>query len=387
MLNNLRNEFKNVFGSGGTIFFAPSRINIIGEHIDYNGGKVMPAAIEIGTYGIAKPNELGLLRLKSLNINGEGEISLDDLEYDESRDWMNYVVGMVKFIREAGHKVSGLDIIVWGNIPNGSGLSSSASLEMLIGEMVNHIFNNDEISKVELIKLGVKTENEYINVNSGVMDQFAIRMGKEGNAILLDTHTLEYNYIPMELGDYTFVIMNTNKRRELKDSKYNERRAECETGLEILQKYIEIENLCDIRVDDNTEELLSKIEDEIIRNRVRHVVFENDRVYEMVKAMEENDIGRMGDILNRSHNSLKDLYEVSGFELDSIVSSALKSNYTVGARMTGAGFGGCAIALVESDYIEEFIENTSKLYEDLTGISGEFFTSKIDDGPRVLGEA
>ena len=387
MLNNLRNEFKNVFGSGGTIFFAPSRINIIGEHIDYNGGKVMPAAIEIGTYGIAKPNELGLLRLKSLNINGEGEISLDDLEYDESRDWMNYVVGMVKFIREAGHKVSGLDIIVWGNIPNGSGLSSSASLEMLIGEMVNHIFNNDEISKVELIKLGVKTENEYINVNSGVMDQFAIRMGKEGNAILLDTHTLEYNYIPMELGDYTFVIMNTNKRRELKDSKYNERRAECETGLEILQKYIEIENLCDIRVDDNTEELLSKIEDEIIRNRVRHVVFENDRAYETVKAMEEKDIGRMGDILNRSHNSLKDLYEVSGFELDSIVSSALKSNYTVGARMTGAGFGGCAIALVESDYIEEFIENTSKLYEDLTGISGEFFTSKIDDGPRVLGEA
>ncbi|NLY20362.1 MAG: galactokinase [Tissierellia bacterium] len=387
MLNNLRNEFKNVFGSGGTIFFAPSRINIIGEHIDYNGGKVMPAAIEIGTYGIAKPNELGLLRLKSLNINGEGEISLDDLEYDESRDWMNYVVGMVKFIREAGHKVSGLDIIVWGNIPNGSGLSSSASLEMLIGEMVNHLFNSDEISKVELIKLGVKTENEYINVNSGVMDQFAIRMGKEGNAILLDTHTLEYNYIPMELGDYTFVIMNTNKRRELKDSKYNERRAECETGLEILQKYIEIENLCDIRVDDNTEELLSKIEDEIIRNRVRHVVFENDRVYEMVKAMKENDIGRIGDILNRSHNSLKDLYEVSGFELDSIVSSALKSNYTVGARMTGAGFGGCAIALVESDYIEEFIESTSKLYEDLTGISGEFFTSKIDDGPRVLGEA
>ena len=234
--------------------------------------------------------------------------------------------------------------------------------------------------------LKCKTENDYIGVNSGIMDQFAIRMGKADHTILLDTNTLEYEYIPSELKDHTFVIMNTNKRRELKDSKYNERRAECEEGLAILQKSVDIDVLCDIRADENTEALLETIGDEVIRNRVRHVIFENERVYEMIEAMKSGDTSLMGDILNRSHDSLKNLYEVSGFELDSIVSAAQESKYTLGARMTGAGFGGCAIALVEKENVNEFIEEVSNRYRELTGIEGELFLSGIDDGPRVLGE-
>ena len=385
-IDKMKSVFSERFGEGGTLYFAPSRINIIGEHIDYNGGKVMPAAIEIGTYAIAKPNNLNELRLVSLNVEGTGNISLDEMDYEESRSWMNYVVGMTKFIGEAGYVIGGYDMVVYGNIPNGAGLSSSASLEMLVGEIINKLFNDGTISPVELVKLGVKTENDYIGVNSGIMDQFAIRMGKADHAILLDTNTLEYEYIPSELKDHIFVIMNTNKRRELKDSKYNERRAECEEGLAILQKSVDIDVLCDIRADEDTEALLETIEDEVIRNRVRHVITENERVYEMIEAMKSGDTSLMGDILNRSHDSLKNLYEVSGFELDSIVSAAQESKYTLGARMTGAGFGGCAIALVEKENVNEFIEEVSNRYRELTGIEGELFLSGIDDGPRVLGE-
>lgn len=383
-LNNLKKKFVEYFGDGGRVFFAPSRINIIGEHIDYNGGKVLPAAIDIGTYAIAKPNSINKLRLKSLNMEYEDEIELSDLEYDENRNWINYVVGMFKFIKEAGYEIGGCDILIYGNIPNGAGLSSSASLEILIAKIVSVFFNKDKIPNIEMAKLGKHVENEYIGVNSGIMDQFAITMGKDNKAIYLDTNTLDYEYIDMDLKDYSFVILNTNKRRELKDSKYNIRRKECEEGLEILKKYEDINNLCDFLPDQRFYKALDKIKDENIKNRVLHVVTENQRVKLMIMAMENNDLIQMGRLLDSSHKSLKEKYEVTGFELDSIVEAARENENTLGARMTGAGFGGCAIALIKTSGFEDFKSEVSKKYFERTDIECEIFLSKIDDGPREV---
>ncbi len=383
-LDKIKSEFNNRFGEGGRLFFAPSRINIIGEHIDYNGGKVLPCAIEIGTYAMAKKNDLKKFRVYSINMDTGAELSIDDLDYREDRDWCNYLTGMAKYIAAEGFEIGGLDMVVYGNIPNGAGLSSSASLEMLLGEVFSVLHNDSSIPRVLMSLLGQRTENEHFGLNTGIMDQFAISLGKIDCAILLDTSNLDYEYIPVDLKEKTLVILNTNKRRELKDSKYNERRAECEEGLRILKEYVDIENLCELEPNPETYALIEKISNQIIKNRVTHVIEENDRVKQMLVAMGDEDYKRMGELLNASHESLKYLYEVTGHELDSIVDAARSSKHTLGARMTGAGFSGCAIALIDKSGMDEFTKTVMELYNEKTGLDAEIIVSKIDDGPREV---
>lgn len=386
IIQKLKEQLTKQFGESKNevkSFFSPSRINIIGEHIDYNGGKVFPCAISVGTYGVARKNDDGKFRLYSFNISPEFVLSEDDLKaYNEDNTWANYVMGMLKFIKQRGYNIGGFDLAIYGNIPNGSGLSSSASIELLIGQVVNSLYNNCQIPVLELIKIGKQTENEFIGVQSGIMDQFIIGTGKKDNAVLIDTNTLEYEYFPFILKGYKIVILNTNKRRELKDSKYNERRAECEKGLEILKKYIDIDNLCQLERKDFA--LLEKIEDETVRKRVRHVVEESYRVDEATKALKQNDIKLLGDLLNQSDKSLRQLYEVTGVHLDSITKHSKNFEGCLGARMTGAGFGGCGIAIVEDDKIDEFIKEVSAKYKEDTGIDGEFIIATVDDGAREI---
>lgn len=383
IINKLKEKFSERFSENGRLFFAPSRVNIIGEHIDYNGGRVLPCAIEIGTYGIAKKNDKNLLRLYSLNTNSGKEVSLDNLKYNPALGWVNYVVGLYKFLKKDYGDICGIDAIIYGNIPTGSGLSSSASLEMLFGVIASELFELN-ISKKEMALLGMKVENEHLGLNTGIMDQFAISVGKEDHAINLDTSTLDYEYIKVDLKDNVLVILNTNKPRNLTVSKYNERRSETQEALNILSDYVEIDNLSQLSKLENREELLNKITDKTLKNRARHVVEENLRVDEMIKAMENEDYVKMGKILKDSHRSLRDLYEVTGEELDAIVEAANQSEYTLGARMTGAGFGGCAIALVKREGLKEFNKTVKEKYRLKTGLNGDLIISNIVGGPREI---
>lgn len=383
ILKKIEDKFYEMFEANGRKFFSPSRINIIGEHIDYNGGKVLPCAIEIGTYAMAKENDFGTFRLYSLNTLSGKEISLKNLDFDEKNGWANYVTGMAKEIKSLGKDLKGVDCVVYGNIPTGSGLSSSASLEMLFGEIFNNLFNLG-ISREQMSIIGMKTENDHLGLKTGIMDQFAISLGKENSAILLDTATLDYKYIDIDLEDNILVILNTNKPRSLVVSKYNERRAETQKGLDILKDFVSIENLSQLHTLNNYEEIIKTIKDPTIYNRVKHVVEENIRVNEMIKAMEDKDYKKMGNILDESHESLKNLYEVTGLELDSIVEGARLSPYTLGARMTGAGFSGCAIALVKKEGIKDLEENVKKYYKENTGLEGEIIISNIIRGPREI---
>ncbi|NLI90102.1 MAG: galactokinase [Epulopiscium sp.] len=382
MIDSLITDFINLYGDNDSEikkFFSPSRINIIGEHIDYLGGKVFPCAIEIGTYGIARKNDDNLIRLASKNMDLKGEISLDELVYKDENDWMNYPVGVVKYIEEEGNNIGGLDILIYGNIPNGSGLSSSSSLELLIGEIVNVFYNDGKIDKLDLVKIGKRTENEFIGVNTGIMDQFIIGLGKKDHAMLIDTNSLDYEYYNFDLKDNKIVILNTNKRRELKDSKYNERRSECDKALEILKKHKEgIENICDLGKDDL--HLLEHIEEENIRNRAMHAIMENIRVKKAAVALEKGDIEELGKLLVESNDSLRDLYEVTGPHLDAITKYSNEFQGCLGARMTGAGFGGCGIAIVKEDMVDEFIDYVSPKYEKETGIRAEFISSNVGNG-------
>lgn len=378
---DMKRAFSEHFGEGGRTFFSPSRINIIGEHIDYNGGKVLPAAIEIGTYAIAKPNDRNELRLVSLNLGHNPVVDLSEIRYEEENGWGNYAAGMAKEIADAGYAIDGADIVVYGNIPNGAGLSSSASLELLIGEVLNRLYNDGKIPMISLVEFGRNCENRFIGVQSGIMDQFAIGMGKKDHVILLDTATMEFEYIPVVLPDHLFIIMNTAKRRELKDSKYNVRRAECEEGLAALQKHVPIQNLTEIAMDE-WQALSEYLPSDEIKKRVRHVVTENARVYEMIDAMKAGEVLKMGEILKAGHASLRDDYEVTGAELDSIVRHANEGPHCAGARMVGAGFGGCAIALVEKRGVEEFIAYVGKHYREEIGLEAEFYRSAPGDGTR-----
>ena len=368
-------------------FFSPGRINLIGEHTDYNGGYVFPAAITYGTYGTAGKREDRAVQVYSHNFPDAGIIrfSLDDLTYDAADQWANYAKGMFKYIEQAGFTLAtGLDIEVYGNIPNGAGLSSSASLEMLIGVIADEIFGLG-IDRIELVKLGQKVENEFIGVNSGIMDQFAIGMGKADSAVLLDCSTLDFQYASCELGDREIVIMNTNKRRELADSKYNERREECETALKRLQQKAEIQTLGDLS-EEQFEQLKDLIADEVLIKRARHAVYENARTKKAFSSLQAGELFRFGQYMNESHISLRDDYEVTGPELDALVEAAWKQEGTLGARMTGAGFGGCAIALVESSSAEAFIQEVGREYKDKIGYEAEFYTARIGDGTKEIKE-
>lgn len=385
-MEELREVFTQQFGNERMgEYFAPGRINLIGEHTDYNGGNVFPAAITLGTYGVAAKRKDDKVRLYSENFPEKGiiEFSLNDLSYDKSHDWANYPKGILRYLKEAGHTIdTGFEVVFYGNIPNGAGLSSSASIELLTGVILEDLFDLT-LERLDLVKTGKKVENEFIGVNSGIMDQFAIGMGQKDHALLLDTNTLKYEVIPAAFGEYVVAIMNTNKRRELADSKYNERRSECEEALARLQTTLTIQALGEL--DEATfYENTKTIEDDILIKRAKHAVTENQRTLKAKAALEAGDLTTFGLLLNASHESLKEDYEVTGVELDTLVAAAQKHPSVLGARMTGAGFGGCAIALVKADDWTDFVEKVSVEYLEKIGYATDIYQASIDDGARKL---
>ncbi len=379
-------RFKEVFQQNAEkSYFSPGRVNLIGEHTDYNGGNVFPCALTLGTYGVASLRKDNTIRMYSENFQDQGvvEFSLDDLTYSKAHDWANYPKGVIAFLRKEGHHIEqGMDIYFNGNIPNGAGLSSSASIEVLTAYMMKDLFQL-EISMINLVKLCQKVENEFMGVNSGIMDQFAVAMGKKDQAILLDTNTLEYRYSPVLLENASLVVSNTNKKRGLADSKYNERRAECEEALKRLQTVLPISSLGEI-----DSETFGKyqhvIEDDVLIKRAKHAVTENERTLLAVKALESNEIEEFGKLMNASHESLKEDYEVTGIELDTLVELARKVSGTIGSRMTGAGFGGCTVSIVQNDTIERFIQEVGTSYEEIIGYKAEFYVVSIGDGVHKL---
>jgi galactokinase len=383
-INELKKEFVSIYGEGELrSFHSPGRVNLIGEHIDYNGGYVFPCALEFGTFACVRKREDRTVNLVSTNFDLKVTVDLDNLVYREEHDWANYPKGVMKVMLDKGYKAGGMDILISGNIPNGAGLSSSASLELLIGVIINDLFNQGEIDRVELVKIGQKAENTFVGVNCGIMDQFAVGMGKKHKAILLDCNTLEYKYAEVELGDYSLVIMNTNKRRALNESKYNERRAECDEAVAVLRTAKDINTLCELSVEEY-EKLEHLITKENVRNRARHAVYENERVKNAFNALNQGKLIEFGELLVGSHNSLRDLYEVTGKELDTIVEESLKAEGCIGARMTGAGFGGCAIAVVKKDSIESFIDTVKANYTSKIGYEPSFYMSGIGEGTQEI---
>lgn len=368
-----------------TVYFSPGRVNLIGEHIDYLGGNVFPSAISLGTYAFVTKRDDDEIHFLSVNFKEYGikVASLKDLTYKEEDNWTNFGKGMFKALIDKGANIpTGMNILIYGTLPNSSGLSSSASLEVLIGQIIKEEYDFN-ISMFDLVQVAQDVENNYVGVNCGIMDQFAVGMSKEDTAILLDTNSLEYEYVPLVLGDYTLVIANTNKKRALADSKYNERRSECDKGLEILRSNgVKINQLCEMTIDEfETNKKL--IKNFTVRNRVEHAVYENDRTNNAVKALREGDLVLMGELMNQSHDSLRDLYEVSCKELDVLV-DYFRDNGSIGARMTGAGFGGCVIALVETKEVDEVIEEVKKAYLEKIGYHADFYPVQTSDGTKKI---
>lgn len=387
MKQELLKKFEEVFGdtNGAVVYFAPGRVNLIGEHTDYNGGHVFPCALTIGTYAVARRREDDKLRLFSMNFeeSGIGESSLADIEQKTQGDWRNYPKGIVWAFGKKGMQVTnGLDILYFGNIPNGSGLSSSASIEVLTGFILKDMFGFD-VTNQDLALIGQFSENQYNGVNCGIMDQFAIAMGKKNSAIFLDTADLAFEYAPIELDGAKIVILNTNKKRGLGDSKYNERRSECEAALASLQTKLSIKSLGEL-TEEEFEANKALIGDEIKIKRAKHAVYENQRTIKAVKALQDKDLALFGKLMIASHDSLRDDYEVTGKELDTLVAEALKQPGVIGARMTGAGFGGCAVSIVKEDAVEAFIENVGKAYEEQIGYAADFYVVEVGDGPTIL---
>ena len=382
-MNAMINEFSSRFGkSPEHIFFCPGRVNLIGEHIDYNGGKVMPCAISLGTYLAVSKNKDKLLRFHSLNFPETAELHLQESYSKTGNTWFNYPLGVINEILQEGNGISGLDMLFYGNLPIGAGLSSSASIEVLTGFALNQLFGL-KISNKDIALMGKKVENKFIGVNSGIMDQFAVAMGKKNNAILLDCDTLEYEYIPFEIGDYILAIINSNKQRTLADSKYNERFAECGQALKALKKDLDVTHLCDIDLK-TFEDHRHLINDPVLDKRALHVISEYFRVGEAIAALKVNDLISFGKEMYASHQSLKEWYEVSGKELDTIVEFCKTYEDCIGARMTGAGFGGCAIALVKKNKFEDFSSKINAYYEEKIGYKPDVFASEIGDGGGEL---
>ena len=387
MTAKLVEKFQELFGAEGDIrtYFAPGRVNLIGEHTDYNGGHVFPCALTLGTYGIARKREDNKLRFYSVNFERLGviESSLEDLKPYKAAEWTNYPKGVMWAFEERGYKLpNGLDILLYGNIPNGSGLSSSASLEVLTGVILKDMFGFD-VSMTDNALIGQISENNFNGCNCGIMDQFASAMGKKDNAIFLDTNTLQYEYAPVVLEDAKIVIINSKVKHSLVDSAYNDRRNECETALKELQEVVAVQTLGDL-----TEEAFEKhkdaIKSEIRQKRARHAVYENQRTIRAVEALKENRIEEFGKLMNESHRSLRDDYEVSCKEIDILVDLAWETEGVIGSRITGGGFGGCTVSIVKNDAVDGFIKNIGEQYLAKVGHEAEFYVVDIGDGARVL---
>lgn len=380
-------KFAEVFGDneGAACFFAPGRVNLIGEHTDYNGGHVFPCALTIGTYGVARKRKDRKLRFFSMNFEPLGilESSIDDLTPRKEAGWTNYPKGVMWAFKERGMEMDcGMEILLNGTIPNGSGLSSSASVEVLTGHILRELFAFS-VSNQELALIGQYSENHFNGVNCGIMDQFAIAMGKENMAIFLDTADLSYTYAPVALKGAKIVIACSNKKRGLGDSKYNERRRECEEALADIQKVRNIQTLGELSGEE-FEAVKDAIGSDIGKKRAKHAVYENERTVKAVEALKNNDILRFGQLMNASHDSLRDDYEVTGRELDTLVEEARKVEGVIGSRMTGAGFGGCTVSIVKDEAIDRFIEEVGKNYLGKIGYKADFYVVEIGGGPVTL---
>lgn len=387
MKETVLKKFEEIFGDtkGVKVYFTPGRVNLIGEHTDYNAGHVFPCALTIGTYAAARVREDRKLRFYSMNFEKLGviESSLEDLKPEKEADWTNYPKGVMWAFEERGFRIpKGMDIVLNGNIPNGSGLSSSASLEVLTGFILRDFFGFD-VSNQDLALIGQFSENQFNGVNCGIMDQFAIAMGKKDHAIFLDTADLSYTYAPIKLKGAKIVIACSNKKRGLGDSKYNERRSECEAALSELQKAVKIDGLGNL-TEAQFEEYKSAIKDEVRVKRAKHAVYENQRTIQAVAALQADDIELFGTLMNASHVSLRDDYEVTGIELDTLVEEAWKVEGVIGSRMTGAGFGGCTVSIVKDEAIDSFIRQAGEAYLAKIGYAADFYVVEIGDGPVVL---
>ncbi|OWK70424.1 galactokinase [Pedobacter sp. AJM] len=364
------------------VYFTPGRVNLIGEHIDYNGGLVMPCAITMGTWLAISTNEIDSYRLKSLNFEEKITVKSAEVQDKKGGHWANYPIGIINEFLKDGKKIPGLDFLFFGNIPIGSGLSSSASIEMATAFALNDYFNLG-YDKLDLVKMAKRVENDFIGLNSGIMDQFAVAFGEKDQAIVLDCETLKYKMVDLDLGNHVLAIINTNKPRELADSKYNERVAECQKALNLLNEEITLHYLCELTAEKFA--LHSHlIKDEIVLNRATHVVKENDRVHQAVKTLNHGDLKEFGRLMYASHQSLRTLYEVSGKELDAVVDYCLTDEHVLGARMTGAGFGGCAIAILERGFEEDFSKKLTDFYVERIGYPAAIYISEIGSGPLKL---
>ena len=387
MQREVTTKFKELYNEAlAGVFFAPGRVNLIGEHIDYNGGHVFPCGITQGTYVAIGQRDDRAIHCYSMNFSDKGvmKTSLDQLVYAKEDGWINYVKGIVKYLQEAsGQQLDGgFNLVVYGNIPNGAGLSSSASIELAVGLAVDQIYGLG-IDRLTLIKLGQRVENEFFGLNTGIMDQFAIGMAQADQAIFLDTNTLEYSMVPADFKDYVILIMNTNQRRELADSKYNKRRQQCEQSLADLQTELDIQTLGDLS-SEAFEQHKRLITDEVLRRRAKHAVYENERTLQAKEALTAGDLSAFGKLLDESHRSLRDDYEITGEALDTIVSEAWQQESVLGARMTGAGMGGCAIALVHKDQAEAVIQAIGPAYQEAIGLEAEFYIAEVGDGAKAL---
>ena len=388
MKKKLFDMFAELFddSEGARFYFSPGRVNLIGEHTDYNGGHVFPCALTLGTYGAARKREDNKIHFYSMNLDSFGvvEASLDDLTNKKEYNWANYPLGVVWAFKEKGHTItSGFDMVIWGNIPNGSGLSSSASLEVLTGVILRDLFEIKDLSMTDLALIGQYSENNFNGCNCGIMDQFAVAMGKKDHAIFLDTSDLSYEYAPCVLDGAKIVITNSKVKHSLVDSAYNDRRNECAAALKALQSELDIQALGDLTPEE-FEAHKSLIKDEIQLQRAKHAVYENQRTIDAVTALKAGDIERFGKLMNQSHISLRDDYDVSCEEIDILVDLAWKIPGVLGSRITGGGFGGCTVSIVKDESIDTFIETIGKTYLEKVGHEAEFYTVDIGDGASRL---
>lgn len=382
---NFSEKFYEKYGNRNNkpvLFFSPGRVNLIGEHTDYNGGFVFPCALNYGTYLLLRKTNNNLLKFSTVNFNDDSELELKGLFKNRGKKWINYPVGVINEFIKKEIKLCGLEFLFYGDVPNGAGLSSSASIEMVTAVALNELFTAG-LSTIDLVKMSQKAENEFVGMNCGIMDQFAVGVGKKDHAIFLNCNTLFFEHVPIILNDCSLIITNTNKRRGLTDSKYNERRGECEKAVEFLQTYKPIRNLSEL----NTGEIgiLEKyIKDPVVWKRAKHVISENGRVVEAVKVLKNNNLNRFGELMNLSHDSLKNDYEVTGFELDTLVYEGRKLRGVIGTRMTGAGFGGCTVSIVKKSDSTKFMSELSSVYQRKTGLMPDFYQPEIGNGAGRL---
>lgn len=388
MKEKLLKSFEEIYGSseGARVYFAPGRVNLIGEHTDYNGGHVLPCALTIGTYIVARKRKDKKLRFYSLNYEESGvtEGSLGDLKYRRSNGWTNYPIGILWTYQKKGYHIpNGFDMLLYGDIPSGAGLGTSASIGVALGLMIREMFEFEDISNIDIALFGQYAEHEFHGINCGIMDQFASAMAKKNMAIFLDTSDLRYEYAPMDMSEYAIVITNSHKVRGAFDAKYNERRMECERALAQLQSVVAIQSLGEL-TPECFEQVKEMIVEPILEKRAAHAVYENQRTIEAIEALKAADAQRFGELMLDSHLSLKENYEVTAKELDVLVDEAMKVPGVLGSRMTGGGFGGCTISLMKREAVETFIIEVGKNYTEQTGYYADFYNVEVGDGARAL---